>query len=232
MATKRSTGPERPLMKRPRWVPRILHLLLSLVVAAGVLYVAAFGAGPLPPLGPSLNVGTGIWTAASMAKPVQSETLHFPNLHAPVTVIFEANGTPHIMAATDDDLFWTIGYLHARFRLTQMDLRRRVSEGLLSEILGPQTLYADRFQEMRGLERTARAEMAGHARRQSASAAGVYARGEYTLKEEEQNRTLPFVFKVLNYQPRPWTPIDSLVLLEYAGKPRLLQLCRLSTRSW
>src|SRR6266496_2468986 len=106
MATNRSTGPERPLMKRPRWVPRLLHLLLSLVVAAGVLYVAAFGAGALlPPLGPALNVGTGIWTSASTAKPVQSETLHFPNLHAPVTVIFEANGTPHIMASTDDDLF-------------------------------------------------------------------------------------------------------------------------------
>jgi chemotaxis response regulator CheB len=41
MITKRSTvsEPERPLMRHPRWVPRILHLLLSLVVAAGVLIV-------------------------------------------------------------------------------------------------------------------------------------------------------------------------------------------------
>ena len=78
MATKRSTGPERTLMKRPRWVPRILHLLLSLVVAAGVLYVAAFGIGPISPLGPFLNVGTGIWTAASMAKPVRSADAAFP----------------------------------------------------------------------------------------------------------------------------------------------------------
>jgi acyl-homoserine lactone acylase PvdQ len=101
-------------IKQPRWLPRLLHLLLSLIVAAGVLYVVADGAGPLPPLGSALNVGTGIWTAANMAKPLQSETLHFPNLHAPVTVIFEANGTSHIRASTDDDLFWTIGYLQAR----------------------------------------------------------------------------------------------------------------------
>ncbi len=205
-------------MKQPRWLPRILHLLLSLVVAAGVLYIAAFGAGPLPPLGSFLNVGTGIWTAASTAKPVQSETLHVPSLHAPVTVIFEANGTPHIQAATDDDLFWTIGYLHARFRLTEMDLARRVSEGLLSEVLGPQTLDADRFQNMLGLERTAEAKWqampAGNRQVLLAYTQGVNTR----LKEEEQNGTLPFFFKLLNYQPRPWTPIDSLVLQEYAGQ--------------
>ena len=212
MATNRSTGPERLLLKHPRWVPRILHLLLSLVVAAGVLYVAAFGAGPLPPLGPFLNIGTGIWTAASMAKPVQSETLHFPNLHAPVTVIFEANGTPHIMASTDDDLFWTIGYLQARFRLTQMDVMRRLGEGRLSEIFGPGALSSDQFQVMLGLDRAAQLDWqalpAGSRQVLQGYAQGVNA----LIQEEEQNNSLPFVFKLLNYRPQPWTPIDSLVV--------------------
>ncbi len=216
MATNRSTGPERPLMKRPRWVPRLLHLLLSLVVAAGVLYVAAFGAGALlPPLGPALNVGTGIWTSASTAKPVQSETLHFPNLHAPVTVIFEANGTPHIMASTDDDLFWTIGYLQARFRLTEMDLERRGGEGRLAEILGPGQLSSDQFQVMLGLDRAAQLDWqaipVGSPLQQVLQdyAQGVNAR----IQEEEQNNSLPFLFTLLNYRPQPWTPIDTLVIL-------------------
>ena len=65
----------------------------------------------------------------------QNETLHFAGLQQPVTVIFEADGTPHIQAATDNDLFWTIGYLQARFRLTRMDLLRRQGEGRLAEIL-------------------------------------------------------------------------------------------------
>ena len=214
MATTRSTGPERPLMKHRGFVPRLLHLLLSLVVAAGVLYVAAFGAGSLlPPLGPALNVGTGIWTTASAAKPVQSETLHFPNLHAPVTVIFEANGTPHIMASTDDDLFWTIGYLQARFRLTQMDLERRGGEGRLAEILGPGQLSTDQFQVMLGLDRAAQLDwqaiLVGSPLRQVLQdyAQGVNAR----IQEEEQNHSLPFVFKLgttgpnSGRQPTPWS---------------------------
>jgi penicillin amidase len=175
-------------MKRPRGVARILHFLLSLLVAAGVLYVVAFGVGPLPPLGPALNVGKGVWTSANDAQPLQNETLHVQGLQQPVTVIFEANGTPHIQVATDDDLFWTIGYLHARFRLTEMDLGRRVSEGLLSEVLGPQTLDADRFQNMLGLERTAEAKWqampAGNRQVLLAYTQGVNTR----LKEEESAR--------------------------------------------
>ena len=156
-ASHSSTVSERSsFIKQPRWLPRLLQLLLSLIVAAGVLYVAADSVGPLPPLGSTLNVGTGVWTAASAARPVHNETLHFLSLHAPVTVIFEANGTPHIMASTDDDLFWTIGYLQARFRLTQMDLIRRQGEGRLSEILGPEALSSDEFQVMLGLDRAAR----------------------------------------------------------------------------
>jgi acyl-homoserine lactone acylase PvdQ len=52
-----------------------------------------------------LNPGTGVWTSADAAQAAQSETLHFADLHQPVTVIFEAHGTPHIQAATDTDLF-------------------------------------------------------------------------------------------------------------------------------
>ena len=189
-----------------------MHLLLSLIVAAGVLYVAADGAGPLPPLGSALNVGTGIWTAANTAKPLQSETLHVPNLHAPVTVIFEANGTPHIRASTDDDLFWTIGYLQARFRLTQMDLMRRQGEGRLSEILGLQALSSDEFQVMLGLDRAAQRDWQALPANVH-QVLTIYTQGVNALiQEEEQSHSLPFLFKLLNYRPQPWTPIDSLVI--------------------
>ena len=199
-------------IKQPRWLPRLLHLLLSLIVAAGVLYIAAFGAGPLPPLGSALNVGTGIWTAANTAKPGPRETLHFRDLHAPVTVIFEANGTPHIRASTDDDLFWTIGYLQARFRLTQMDLIRRQGEGRLSEILGPEALSSDEFQVMLGLDRAAQRDWQALPANVHQVLA-IYTQGVNALiQEEEQNNSLLFLFKLLNYRPQPWTPIDSLVI--------------------
>lgn len=202
-------------MKKQQGLPlRVLHLLIALLVAGGVIYAAATGAGPLPPLGPVLNPGTGVWTTANDARPVQSETLHFAGLQQPVTVIFEANGTPHIQAATDDDLFWTIGYLQARFRLTQMDLMRRQGEGRLAEILGKAALSSDQFQVMLGLDRAAQLDWqslpANSAIRQGLQkyAQGVNAR----INEAEQTNSLPFMFKLLNYRPQPWTPLDTLVI--------------------
>lgn len=166
----------------------------------------------MPPLGSALNVGTGIWTAANTAKPGPRETLHVPNLHAPVKVIFEANGTPHIQAGTDDDLFWTIGYLQARFRLTQMDLMRRQGEGRLSEILGPRALSSDEFQLMLGLDRAAQLDWQALSV-SSRQVLTIYTQGVNALiQEKEQSNSLPFLFKLLNYRPQPWTPIDSLVI--------------------
>jgi penicillin G amidase len=201
-------------MKLSPLTRRVLHFTIALLVAIGVLYTAAFSTGPLPPLGKALNAGKGIWTDASAALPVQNETLHLSGLQRPVTVIFERDGTAHIQAATDHDLFWTIGYLHARFRLTQMDLERRQGEGRLAEILGSQALPSDQFELMLGLQRTAEAEWqalpANSPIRQILLdyADGVNAR----ISEEEQSGTLPYIFKLLNYQPGLWTPVDTLVV--------------------
>ena len=201
-------------MKKRGLPLRILHLLIALLVAGGVIYATAAGAGPLPPPGSVLNPGTGMWTSASAAQPLQSETLHFAGLQQPVTVIFEANGTPHIQAATDNDLFWTIGYLQARFRLTQMDLMRRQGEGRLAAILGREALSSDQFQVMLGLDRAARRDWrvlpANGPTQQGLQAfsGGVNA----WIKQAEQSNSLPFMFKLLSYQPDLWTPIDSLVI--------------------
>jgi len=201
-------------MRRSRFSLRLLHFLLSLLTALGVLSVATFGAGPLPPLGSALNVGKGIWTTAADAKPVRNETLRFASLQKPVTVIFEQNGTAHIQAATDHDLFWTIGYLHARFRLTEMDLERRQGEGLLSEVLGPQAISEDQFTNVLGLQRTAEAEWRSYSTDSSIHQYLLaYAQGvNVHIAEDEQNGTLPFLFKLLGYQPHLWTPVDSLVV--------------------
>ncbi|HEU5373944.1 MAG TPA: penicillin acylase family protein [Ktedonobacteraceae bacterium] len=201
-------------MKRGGLYLRILHLLLSLIIGGGIIYVSAAGVGPIPALGPALNPGTGVLTAANDAKPIQNETLHFAGLHKPVTIIFDANGVPHIQAATDDDLFWAIGYLQARFRLTEMDLTRRQGEGLLSEVFGSEALSSDEFENTLGLENAAQADWqlipADSLIRQLLQ---EYANGVNAwIKRAEENHSLPFIFKLLNYQPRPWTPIDVLVI--------------------
>src|SRR5436305_5046331 len=144
-------------MPKKRFQAR-LNLLISLCVTGALCYIAAYGLGSVPPLGTALNPNAGIWNAAQNVDLQSTETLHFPSLQKPVTVTFEKNGTAHIQAKTDEDLFWTIGYLHARFRLTQMDLARRLGEGALAEILGAEALNSDKFEDSLGLLRTAQTD--------------------------------------------------------------------------
>src|SRR5216683_4047637 len=162
-------------------------------------------------LDPAINPATGAWTMAADAS-ISSQTLHLFGLQQPVKVTLEADGTTHIVAQTDHDLFLATGYMHARFRLFQMDLLRRQGEGRLSEVVGKAALDSDRFELQLGLLRTANAEWNGASSR-SRQAGLAYTQGvNDRISEAETNHQLPAMFALLGYQPKPWTPIDSLIV--------------------
>ena len=198
---------------RRKHLPQIANFAAALVVAVAILYVAFFGAGPLPALGPAFNPTTGAWTMAADAR-VTNETLHLAGLQQPVQVSLESNGTAHIVAQTDHDLFLATGYVHARFRLFQMDLLRRQGEGRLSEIIGKAALDADRFELQLGLLRTAHLEWSRLSTGDpSRDALVAYAQGvNDRITEAESAHQLDAMFALLGYQPLPWTPIDTLIV--------------------
>jgi penicillin G amidase len=197
--------------KGPRRVRSALNTIAALIVSAAVLYAAFAGAGPLPALGPAFNPVTGAWTMAAEAA-TSSQTLHLFGLQQPVQVTFESDGTAHIVAQTDHDLFLATGYVHARFRLFQMDLLRRQGEGRLSEVVGKAALDSDQFELQLGLLRTAQLEWSTASAR-SREAGLAYAQGvNDRINEAEANHQLPAMFTLLGYQPKPWAPIDSLIV--------------------
>ncbi|HKC18162.1 MAG TPA: penicillin acylase family protein [Candidatus Dormibacteraeota bacterium] len=194
-------------------VRSLLNLVAALVVSAAVLYVASFPAGPLPALGGAFNPTTGAWTMAADAA-VTDRSLALPGLQQIVSVVFEANGTAHITAQTDHDLFLATGYVHARFRLFQMDLMRRQGAGRLSEVVGKAALDSDTFELQLGLLRTAQAEWKTlPASDPTRDGLVAYAQGVNDwIKEGESRHQLDAMFTLLGYQPQPWTPIDSLLI--------------------
>src|SRR6266852_1263205 len=216
---------------RPR---SALNLLAAAIVSAAVLYASFVGAGPLPALGPAFNPTTGAWTMALDAS-LKNDTLHLAGLRQPVTITLEKDGTAHVVANTDHDLFLAVGYLHARFRLFQMDLLRRQGEGRLSEVVGKAALDSDRFELELGLLRTAQAEWNGASSR-SRQAGLAYTQGvNDRISEAESNHQLPAMFALLGYQPKPWTPIDSLIVkgdmtqtLNFTDTPLLMALLQKS----
>ena len=58
-------------------------------------------------------------------------------LSAPVQVVRDAHGVPHLTAANLEDLFFAQGYVTAQDRLWQMDMTRRAVAGEMAEILPP-----------------------------------------------------------------------------------------------
>jgi penicillin G amidase len=220
-----------PTVVLNRRVARTANLVVALLVSGAVLYAAFVGAGPLPALGPAFNPATGAWTMAADAAPVESQSLTIPGLQQPVRVMFERDGTAHVVAQTDPDLFLAVGYVHARFRLFQMDLMRRQGVGRLSQVVGKAALDSDRFELQLGLLRTAQLEWS-QADDITKLALNSYARGvNDRIDEAKRLHQLPVMFTLLGYQPEPWTPIDTLIVkgdmtqtLNFTDTPLVMEL--------
>ncbi len=134
-------------------------------------------------------------------------------LAAPVDVVRDAAGIPHIYAASDDDAWFALGYLHADDRLWQMELDRRTAAGRLAEILGPSALDADRFLRTMGIARNA-AAIAERLDPATLHALARYAAGVNANLDARVKRPrflLPPEFLLTGApRPEPWTPADSI----------------------
>ncbi|HEV8275013.1 MAG TPA: penicillin acylase family protein, partial [Streptosporangiaceae bacterium] len=193
---------------------RVINLLAASIVSAAVLALLAFGYGPIPALGRALVPGHGAWASAAGGRPIHSQTLSLPGLARPVSVAFTSHGVASIRAANSGDAFLALGYLHARFRLTEMDLQRRLGEGRIAQLAGPAGLSSDKFELRLGLLRTARAEWAATGRTSPAGRALLaYSRGvnDY-LAQARRDGDWPSIYALANVYPAPWTPVDSLVI--------------------
>jgi penicillin amidase len=119
-------------------------------------------------------------------------------------------GLPHILAASDEDLFVGFGYAMAQDRLFQLDYLRRKGAGRLAEVLGAEALEYDLLVRTVGLPRIAEVEWTllpeENRRLLTAFTAGINA-----LIEESVDRP-PLEFDLLDYRPEPWTPLDCLVI--------------------
>ena len=134
-------------------------------------------------------------------------------LQQSITVRRDDRGIPYISAQNDNDLYFAQGYATAQDRLWQMDLLRRTARGELSEIFGNPTLEEDKRHRILRFAQVADAEVA-LATPQARSLLEAYARGVNAYIATLDAKTLPPEFRVLQYQPRLWTPGDSLIIVK------------------
>ena len=116
---------------------RIIPFAISTVVTAGLVFALNRPLGPLPmPAGKFLSPQHGFWQNAEPSGKSFDADLSFPELKGKAEVYFDERLVPHVFAETDEDLYFIQGYLHAKFRLFQMDLQTKAAAGRASEIAG------------------------------------------------------------------------------------------------
>jgi len=106
-------------------------------VITGALIVILNSTLLLPvPFGKLLSPQAGVWQNAEPVNQDFSENLSFPQLSRKVNVYFDERLVPHVFAEQDDDAYFVQGYLHAKFRLWQMEFQTHAAAGRLSELIG------------------------------------------------------------------------------------------------
>ena len=71
-----------------------------------------------------------------------------------VEIYRDSMAVPYILAESEEDAAFALGYLHAQERMFQMDLFRRAGAGRLSEILGSDALIFDKMLRTLGIKKT------------------------------------------------------------------------------
>lgn len=141
-------------------------------------------------------------------------TLEIAGLQAPVTVIYDQMGIPHIYAENTHDLFMAQGYIHTSHRWWQMEWWRHLSAGRLSEIAGSATAGNDQF--LRTLDYTGAADKDWEVLRDDTrDAVTSYTEGvnAYLDVTEPSDAAIEYQFLVvagIDLEIEPWTPNDTI----------------------
>jgi penicillin amidase len=162
-------------------------------------------------------IGGGVlWLRTSL--PDTDGRIVLAGLGAPVQIKRDTHGIPTIVAQSDRDAAFALGFVHAQDRLFQMDVMRHYGAGRLSEWLGSATLPVDRFTRTLGLYGLAERQYP----RLSPELRGVldgYAAGVNAYLAQHRG-AWPIEYYLLRTAPEPWRPADTLVW----GKLMALQL--------
>ncbi len=175
-------------MKRLKFVLAIVSLTLIIVLISLILFLRKIGTASLPQ---------------------QDGKVFVENLGSDTRIMRDSLDVPYIVAQSDSDAYFALGFVHAQDRLFQMEMYRRLGQGRLSEIFGKKTLPVDelfrtlRFSEMAdSLYKTASPN--------SKDIFRWYCSGVNAYLSTA--KALPAEFSMLQFEPKPWTPRDCIIV--------------------
>ncbi len=133
-------------------------------------------------------------------------------------VVRDAHGIPQLYADNSTDLFYAQGFVQAQDRFFEMDFRRHVTAGRLSELFGTSTVETDMYIRTMGWRRVAEREL-DLLSPETKSYLDAYSDGVNAYLKGRSPTDLSVEYTVLgltglDYEPEKWTPVDSLAWLK------------------
>ena len=194
---------------------RIIPLLLSAACTIVLIIILNTKLVAPAPLGALLSPQHGLWQNAEPANKNFSEDLKFTQLKGKASVYFDEKLIPHVFAEVENDVYFVQGYLHAKFRLFQMELQTNVAAGRAAEMVGEVALKHDR--EFRRLGMVYAAETALKEIEQNdttKSSCDAYTAGVNAYINTLTESTLPIEYKLLGIKPEKWTNLKIALFLK------------------
>ena len=222
---------------------RLLPLIASAIVTTALVFTLniqlKIGNAKAPKLGYFLSPQHGFWKNAEKIDANFDASIVANELQGNVDVYVDDRLVPHIYADHDQDAYFVQGYLHAKFRLWQMDFETRVASGRLSEIAGADKLPIDRMFRRLGMVYGAEKTEANinETNPNMKATVDAYTAGVNAYIKQLDPADLPFEFKLMNYAPEDWTPKKTYLFLMFmsydlTGRSASVDLQMTNTRDY
>ncbi|HET7763410.1 MAG TPA: penicillin acylase family protein [Phycicoccus sp.] len=187
-------------MSRATVVRRVLLGLVAVIVVASVV------------------LGVVVYSTVRSSLPTTSGDATIPGLAGDVTVLRDGSGIPHLYGDSVVDLARAQGYVHAQERFFEMDLRRHITAGRLSELVGESGLETDKVIRTMGWRRIAEEELPTLAP-ETRRVLQAYADGVNAYLRGRSPGEVSLEYTVLGLQLplgeiEDWSPVDSLAWLK------------------
>ena len=199
---------------------RIVPLIISATVTTALIVVLNMqlpvGTGKTPRLGYFLSPQQGFWQNAEPLDVSFDKNISIAGIKSNADVYFDDRLVPHIYAENDTDAYFIQGYLHAKFRLWQMEFQTNVAAGRLSEIIGEGGIKTDQYFRRLGMVYGAEQSLkALEANPETKAATDAYTNGVNAYIKSLKENELPFEFKLLDYKPELWSNLKTALFLKF-----------------
>lgn len=199
---------------------RIVPFIISAAITTGLIITLntqlKIGTSKTPKLGYFLSPQYGFWQNAEPTDIAFNDDIKMPGVTNQVDVYFDERLVPHVYAENDADAYFIQGYLHAKFRLWQMEFQTHIAAGRLSEIVGEDKIATDKYFRRLGMVYGAENTLKAIDKdAETKAACDAYTAGVNTYINSLKPEQIPFEYKLLDYKPEAWTNLKTAIFLKF-----------------